>query len=83
MVVHHVQSNKGLRTHGPRTISRSCLPMVDHSYLPATILPVGLGFFPGGEFAERGDVEDHAIIEVGVEVEVAARRSLSSQSCSW
>src|SRR5208283_4349679 len=34
------------------------------------VVPVGLGLLPGDEFPERGDVQDHAVVEVRVEVEV-------------
>ena len=33
------------------------------------VVPVGLGLLPGDKFPERGDVEDHAVVEVGVEVQ--------------
>jgi hypothetical protein len=34
------------------------------------VVPVRLGFLPGDEFPERGDVQDHAVVEIGFEVEV-------------
>lgn len=33
-------------------------------------VPVFFGFFPGDEFMQRGDVEHHAIVEVGFQMQV-------------
>src|SRR5262249_11816545 len=34
------------------------------------VIPIGLRLPPGNQFPERGDVQDHAVVEVGVKVEV-------------
>ncbi len=47
------------------------------------VVPVGLRLLPGDEFPEGGDVQHHAVVEVGFEVEVRRPPTFSKPVSSW